>query len=308
MGRSVAGDAASIADAIATLDALSRTRALTDDESLRLERLLNRQKASAPTKQGKPARRRPRPASASIEERVRSTLATMRTDFMAPRAIYLAPDDLLAATELGFSEAIDGVPIRPARGRGRSCIYSKQGVARSLGQRGAGAVPYPSSPARRRPGPLNHRPAPGTPRSDLRGRSSARRRQRDSLLFAEPAAVRLRPTGDPAVRLEVADEEERRLRQAAVPQLHHNAVPRQRSLLGACHRLRGVAGAAGARTAAGAAVMSAVASFACPCGVRDEVREPAPETLPCWADGCDGTMNRFTPKFAPPACAGRILT
>ena len=67
----------------------------------------------------------------------------MRTDLMAPRAVYLAPEDLAAAAELGFSEAIDGVPIRPTRGRGRSCIYSKQGVARSLGQRGAGAVPYP---------------------------------------------------------------------------------------------------------------------------------------------------------------------
>ncbi|OWK27894.1 hypothetical protein [Sphingomonas dokdonensis] len=135
--------AASVADAIATLDALSRTRALTHDESLRLERLLNRQNASAPAKRRPRIGRRPRPVPPSIEERVRTTLASMRADFMAPRAIYLAPDDLVAATELGFREAIDGVPIRPTRGRARSCIYSKQGVARSLGQRGAGAVPYP---------------------------------------------------------------------------------------------------------------------------------------------------------------------
>lgn len=54
--------------------------------------------------------------------------------------------------------------------------------------------------------------------------------------------------------------------------------------------------------------MSGVASFACPCGCRDEVREPAPTPLPCWGDRCDGTMKRFTPKFAPPAGAGRILT
>lgn len=137
------GAAATIAEAIAALDALSRTRALTDDESLRLERLLNRQAASAPAKPPKRTVRQPRPAPPSIAERVRSTLASMRTDLMAPRAVYLAPEDLAAAAELGFSEAIDGVPIRPTRGRGRSCIYSKQGVARSLGQRGAGAVPYP---------------------------------------------------------------------------------------------------------------------------------------------------------------------
>ncbi|OWK27546.1 hypothetical protein SPDO_32290 [Sphingomonas dokdonensis] len=51
-----------------------------------------------------------------------------------------------------------------------------------------------------------------------------------------------------------------------------------------------------------------IASFACPCGQRDEVREPAPETLPCIADRCDGTMIRFTPRWAPPAGAGRSLT
>lgn len=53
--------------------------------------------------------------------------------------------------------------------------------------------------------------------------------------------------------------------------------------------------------------VSGVASFACSYGARDEVREPAPATLPCW-DRCDGTMKRFAPKFAPPAGAGRILT
>jgi hypothetical protein len=54
--------------------------------------------------------------------------------------------------------------------------------------------------------------------------------------------------------------------------------------------------------------MTAVASFACPCGFRHEVREPAPATLPCWGDRCDGTMKRFKPKFAPPDGAGRIVT
>lgn len=53
--------------------------------------------------------------------------------------------------------------------------------------------------------------------------------------------------------------------------------------------------------------MSAIASFACPCGARDEVREPAPRTLPCW-NRCDGTMIRFTPRWAPPAGAGRRLS
>ncbi len=151
MGRSVAGDVASIADGIATLDALSRKRALTYDESCQLERLINRQKAASAPPNRKPSIRRYRPAPASLDQRLRSTLATMRADFMSPRAIYLAEEDLAAAAALGFPDAFDGLPIRPVKGRGRSCIYSKQGVARSLGQRGAGAVPYPfitsSSPA-----------------------------------------------------------------------------------------------------------------------------------------------------------------
>lgn len=151
MGRSVAGDAASIADGIATLDALSRKRALTEVESRQLESLINRQKAASSPPNRTRSIRRSRPAPPSLDERLRSTLQTMRADFMAPRAIYLAGEDLAAAAAMGFPDTFDGLPIRPVKGRGRSCIYSAQGVARSLGQRGAGAVPYPfitsSSPA-----------------------------------------------------------------------------------------------------------------------------------------------------------------
>lgn len=43
-----------------------------------------------------------------------------------------------------------------------------------------------------------------------------------------------------------------------------------------------------------------VASFACPCGWRDEVREPAPATLPCLDTKCGGTMRRWTPRVPPP--------
>ena len=153
MARAVAGDAASAAEGIARLDALSRTRALTEDESRLLERLINRQKSAVPSPDRKPMRRRSRPEPPSIEQRLQSTLESMRADWMAPRAIYLAPEDLAAAAEKGLREEFDGVPIRPAKGRAKSCIYSKQGVARALGQRGAGAVPYPfitsSSPAGR---------------------------------------------------------------------------------------------------------------------------------------------------------------
>ncbi len=53
--------------------------------------------------------------------------------------------------------------------------------------------------------------------------------------------------------------------------------------------------------------MSAVASFACPCGARDEVREPAPAAMLCWNGRCGGTMTRFAPRWAPPAGAGRAL-
>lgn len=54
--------------------------------------------------------------------------------------------------------------------------------------------------------------------------------------------------------------------------------------------------------------MTDVASFACTCGWRDEVREPAPETLPCLDPRCTGSMVRFNPRWAPPAGAGRSLT
>ncbi|MDF2603478.1 MAG: hypothetical protein K0R56_840 [Sphingomonas sp.] len=53
--------------------------------------------------------------------------------------------------------------------------------------------------------------------------------------------------------------------------------------------------------------MTAVASFKCDCGWRDEVKEPAPKKLPCLDQRCAGPMTRFTPRWAPPAGAGRTL-
>jgi len=51
-----------------------------------------------------------------------------------------------------------------------------------------------------------------------------------------------------------------------------------------------------------------VASFRCPCGFRDEVKEPAPAHLDCGL--CHGleTLRRYVPRFTPPADAGRQLT
>lgn len=51
-----------------------------------------------------------------------------------------------------------------------------------------------------------------------------------------------------------------------------------------------------------------VASFACPCGALDEVKEPAPDRLDCWK--CTGleTARRWSPRPPPPRHAGRELT
>lgn len=134
--------AATVTTCIQQLDAISRERALTDKESLLLERLI-RQEGSArklPRRQRSP-RKRPEPPT--LVQRLQATLHSMVEDGMEPRAIYLAPADVSAATAAGITERFRDVPIRLAKGRGRSCIYSKQGVARSLGQRGAGHKPYP---------------------------------------------------------------------------------------------------------------------------------------------------------------------
>jgi hypothetical protein len=202
MGRSITGDVASMADGIAALDALSRKRALTEEESRQLERLINRQKAASAPPNRKPSIRRSRPVPASLDQRLRSTLATMRADFMVPRAIYLAEADLAAAAALGFPDAFDGLPIRPVKGRGRSCIYSNQGVARSLGQRGVGAVPYPfitsSSPAGQVESPVgggdSARRASTSPSLAAVARSSATRAGASAAPRAAPATSRCAPT------------------------------------------------------------------------------------------------------------------
>lgn len=51
-----------------------------------------------------------------------------------------------------------------------------------------------------------------------------------------------------------------------------------------------------------------VAAYACRCGARDEVKGAAPDALDCWQ--CKGleTMQRYAPRYAPPATAGRFLT
>ncbi|MBB4154155.1 hypothetical protein GGQ80_002065 [Sphingomonas jinjuensis] len=49
-----------------------------------------------------------------------------------------------------------------------------------------------------------------------------------------------------------------------------------------------------------------VASFACPCGYRDEVREPCPQRIDCAGCKDAGSMARVTPRYVPPASAGRV--
>jgi hypothetical protein len=51
-----------------------------------------------------------------------------------------------------------------------------------------------------------------------------------------------------------------------------------------------------------------VASYACPCGARDEVKEPAPRRLDCWSCHRPETMARWLPLHPPPLTAGRKLT
>jgi len=49
-------------------------------------------------------------------------------------------------------------------------------------------------------------------------------------------------------------------------------------------------------------------SFACDCGARDEVLEPAPARLDCWGCKRSRGMTRYPPRFLPPPAAGRRLT
>ncbi len=47
-----------------------------------------------------------------------------------------------------------------------------------------------------------------------------------------------------------------------------------------------------------------VASFACYCGCQSEVREPAPEAIPCWE--CKRPMHRWTPRIEPPIVSAEV--
>ena len=51
-----------------------------------------------------------------------------------------------------------------------------------------------------------------------------------------------------------------------------------------------------------------VASYACICGFRDEVREPAPDRLDCGGCGKLEGSVRIVPRYTPPPAAGRTLT
>lgn len=53
---------------------------------------------------------------------------------------------------------------------------------------------------------------------------------------------------------------------------------------------------------------SGVASFACECGARDEVLEPAPATVDCWGCKLALGMRRWHPPVPPPNGNARITT
>jgi len=51
-----------------------------------------------------------------------------------------------------------------------------------------------------------------------------------------------------------------------------------------------------------------VASFACVCGARDEVIEPAPATVDCWSCKVKLGMARWHPLELPPSGNARSVT
>jgi hypothetical protein len=51
-----------------------------------------------------------------------------------------------------------------------------------------------------------------------------------------------------------------------------------------------------------------VASYACPCGARDEVLEPAPVTVDCWLCRQVRGMKRWEPNPPPPSGSARKCT
>lgn len=126
---------AAVEGEIARLDALSRTRALTDRESARLARLITVDRRYA---YGRSERTKSRPApckavAGTIVQRLDATLASMGNEGLSVRAIYLVPDDLaeLAATCRSTDEYA-GHAVRRAKGGAPSRVYSKHGVARAV--------------------------------------------------------------------------------------------------------------------------------------------------------------------------------
>ncbi len=51
-----------------------------------------------------------------------------------------------------------------------------------------------------------------------------------------------------------------------------------------------------------------VASFACFCGFRDEVKKPAPDRLFCPECKTENGLVRYVPRYAPPPHSARELT
>lgn len=130
---------------IATLDQLSRSRALTDAESRRLQKLITvdrrytysrRARVAAPAATAPDDTQSRSIAPPLILRRLDAVLQVMEAESLAVRAIYLARVDLEAF--LGTQEKIArpvgyrGHEVRAITGKGSSCVYSTHGVSRAV--------------------------------------------------------------------------------------------------------------------------------------------------------------------------------
>ena len=64
-----------------------------------------------------------------LERRIVATIAAAAQEGLEARAIYLTPGD---RAEFGGATHAADVPVRDSKGRGRSMLYCRHGIARAI--------------------------------------------------------------------------------------------------------------------------------------------------------------------------------
>jgi hypothetical protein len=92
-----------------------------------------------------------------LEQSIVDAVARVTKEGLQIRAIYLRPDEI---DELGGREELGGLPLRPIRGKGSACIYTRHGVRRSIATPRRKPAPAPKSRRSSTPVPAPMEPNP----------------------------------------------------------------------------------------------------------------------------------------------------